>query len=1725
MSPDTPDPISSALDFDDPAVTREQHLTAIRALLTRRINSAREPSRTINQIHAAHERSVRNAKQLANLAGRAPRILSFIRHALHQAFGLDPDTLLFSEPPPPRPALHVNSLTDRALALFSNPGVPINLHHFTALSVQGPSAHVPAFNAWQALERVRQLQLLVRVNSAAADYWQQLAPGAWLSRRERWVELRKALFADQAFLAHQLFQVSDAGFAMLEQLIDAPDAETRQRAGGAWATVRVATVPWPHAEHGVLVIPGALHIGREGAFDGPQVIYLPGLSQGFHEFSSGYRMQEQLPELVHRSLLGQWWQYLPLRRQAPAQMPVGKVLTRDALAHSAQVLLEEQWNNEWGCVLSLHYAAPTAPEAPLPSRRHAHLLRVIEKGRKRLSNGLPFETVLDALLEWDRQRREAEIVFSRLSADLPRSACERQVQRHESGMGALLQMPGGDTDYRTFADREEQRKAQAQIIGQLTQAEDGRLFEVAFWLERLDGNHKRATRVLNAQRLALRLDAQLDHSLGIIQQTHLDRLLEVLNKPLASQRLGSDTRVLRIAMGSQGGSLYRLLGAFVVTTARAVIEPKQVQPVILVVMGGFGGMAVFDHLEGLSQGLRASFASHDGSVLWRCILRGERAAARLAFTRPTVVDYSVADNNELQEDFRVSVEHYARLRKQLVAGKRVFSEVSDTALGQQWLAAELREYLQVPSNDARTLALANIDFVRFAAEQAKNQPAWLATATAAQRQGYRRLQRRFVSSALAFEDRLWQVLPPLYTFARERLVVQLKQDGFYPELDVDQPLLDMPDDVSAQLCGWSSQCMVGDRHVKMIASAQRTPFSLLDLALHNLDAEAPWTEWRLNRARYLQPAWKERLNPRYLIKTLSALDLGGQYHRLIQRTFAPGSSALPRRLIDRATLQLAQMQAYSALRQGLSVPGKNLFDLAMTASAADHISLGFLRLCGHTLEHDRHIAGVLVITDTLSQRCLVYWPGATEYPVLAEYSSQAEAQAHLNRAGATADSIKALAQRVAPGWEEEALASYPGQPVQRQKPPVLLTAIGSGAICGYGVLVVYEAIKRLVRTFKIKHKLPGAELSVIEAQIREQIEADPSAWLVIVPTSHRNALALFAHARMLEIQQRAHASANTRATLARYRELRLGEQADATVRGLLSFIPVIGTAVSVYEMLLAAGRYHLGGKPEDLVNVVFLTLMAFIDVVTSFLPLPRPGASGGLRRGLGQLHRQGFGLSRLSSAPRPVRLLERFKKPFSSDAAVPLSGPGNKGVYVKNGELHLVDGEHYYPVYRRGDEQVWRVKSPGGEAEGELVLHIREGREWALGADAPLPPPQPGPSAAVWRPFAASHTSEWVPPSVGRLEQSLSQTITAPKTFDAWAINTPMTLTEAIPELGIFEASVPPSAQGYRVLQHNARHYRLLPDGSQVSPRDVVFITRDRPLEHAASLDIAYWLEAGTFDQPIPASWGAEGRWTFHRPVFSESLRVSLARAFPGMTANSRTFLIERLLELSDPSRRLTATHLLRLKATLERWRMPNADGQTDDLLRLLRPLHSTSSASIYIGRELTTPGFDRVDFILRQSPPLDLRAPTQHNLIQRSHLMQGAVRDILEQQGFSVQRVEKKPGSGATVDFSCAHPQSNNLYFVLTRWANTASFKFYGAHAMQLSDEWFNHRAATSNFAASFAPIKQAMDEGRLVKIIAGIQWTPTTAPTVFFVRFGSLKPSAKPHRRRLQTRPRSRD
>lgn len=112
-------------------------------------------------------------------------------------------------------------------------------------------------------------------------------------------------------------------------------------------------------------------------------------------------------------------------------------------------------------------------------------------------------------------------------------------------------------------------------------------------------------------------------------------------------------------------------------------------------------------------------------MLWRCIERHRREAVRTSIgllpqTAALVVSYTAIERYMFKDLFMKLTVHHIALNKRIDKGKRLFSEVSDPQLSRMLLARELFECLQVPDNDARTLALANIDLLQAAATQAKN---------------------------------------------------------------------------------------------------------------------------------------------------------------------------------------------------------------------------------------------------------------------------------------------------------------------------------------------------------------------------------------------------------------------------------------------------------------------------------------------------------------------------------------------------------------------------------------------------------------------------------------------------------------------------------------------------------------------------------------------------------------------------------------------------------------------------------------------------------------------------------------------------------------------------------------------------------------------------------------------------------------------------------------------
>lgn len=1718
---------------------------AIRERLTRRINAHPHPSRLINQIGLVDRRCTESTQELARLIGRSPKVLTVIRAELRKAFGMDPDCLLFTESKRPSEAGKVDSLTDRALMLLALPVVMANVNQFTALSVKGdPGCRLP-YTPLEALQRVNALRLFERLDHAVSEYWGTLAQGSWLTRQERWVELQKTLFADRAFMARQLEELSSAGMALVQALIDAPAAEARERAGGEWASVKVSQLMWPGTP--AVAMPGALHLYREGeASDTPHVIYLPGAARNFYEAPSFLALQCDLLAL-NRSLFHDLWHCLPLSRRKtlyrPADLSPATGFTRglevrdDALAHGAQALLAGQWSNELGCAVKVYFAHVFSDVRSQPPPLDAVLFFAqVESARRQLVGAARLGVIGDQLLKWDQQRRREEIMFTGVAPGLPMRTVEQQVKRYEKGLVALLAAddPCAETPaYLEIMSQVGRLNVHTHVLKTLMQSARHRLLELAFWAERPHGKGtaRRVSLFMQAQTEALRCEAQLLHGLKLISAAHRDLVVEVVAQPLATKRPGSDTRVLSIAVGSEPDAFYPLHNVWVMTTAAAVRVPARQHPVVLYAFGVEGGIQAFAGLDALTRSLKTSLSSPDGSVLWGTVERDKRTDLRGHAARETLaVRYLEIPGKPALASLKKLLGSYSRLHNSNEDITRIFSEVTDPGLSRSLLMVELEDQLSIPLNNLLSRALANVELLRKAVSEAKKLPTWLARASRAQRKKFQHLERVYLGSTFAFHDRIEHYLPDLNTFARQALIDRLRQDGFSPLPDIDEPLIELPDDVRGSFCGWSSTCTVGDRNIVLTPTTTRTTFSLLQLALHNLDPLAPWTQWRLDRARYLQADWKQQLNAGYLIRLVSSLDIGGQYDALINRAFypliGPGRTLSEGRipaLLNRALRAGVEHHLFSAIQRGLTANAQNLFIAAMAAITPQdlwkspyQLQLHGVHVVGHTLQHDRYIAGIVVVQDKLSGLCVVYWPDAPHGLALTEYSSLQVAQDELNRIGALPDNVKALSRQVAPGWAFEAITHYPEAVGER--------AVGAAHLIVAPAFFFMKGIWKgigFVRSFKVKHLEPTPLPEEIEKLILEQIACEPREWLAIVGTSHSNAQALLYRASLLDLQRRTQAASQSGKALQDYRIRRLGEQGDTRARALVAFFsPAFGVLNEAYELLLSVRRYHRSGDPRDAVEVGFRSAYLAIDLLMSFIPGPKSAgmARPALGNGLRKIHRLRMtpydGLSR-PEPPKVTQLkaLERFKAKGVPEGAVALKGPGASGVYVKNGELFVADETHHYPLYRRDNERVLRLKNQQALGQDELIINVHQPGEWLLGADAPQP--VAGTSTAGLDPWRAPMpvVSDWRPTSVrAATEHRIYQSpATANEWFD-WRVQVPLEQMSAATEFGTFHVSQDTRGFSYDTIYIGAQYdtptvsgigyYRLLHEGSNAPRSGIAFIVPDEPLVSRAYVDIERWTSTAPGEQPIPVSRNATGDWQVHTRLFDRPLEHYVGTAFPTMTLHSQRMAARRLIELADTAYSVSTTHLLNIRATLDNWLASNARGssQTDDLLRMLRRTER-AHGSIRIGNESNAPGFTRVDF---RAPHLDpvLRYSGPGRTAQRNTAQRAAIRNVLEQQGFNVYDVEVRRNRYLSNEFIATHRSSasGNVYYISALWVERASVQL----KERLTDHWLNVAIRANPGSLPVVSVQRAMQENRLVRIVAGIQWPVFQAdpPSVYFVK-----------------------
>ncbi len=391
--------------------------------------------------------------------------------------------------------------------------------------------------------------------------------------------------------------------------------------------------------------------------------------------------------------------------------------------------------------------------------------------------------------------------------------------------------------------------------------------------------------------------------------------------------------------------MWSLTGACVISTRGALADPRSGVAALLFVPGRLGGLQRFMTLDSLSQQLDVSLRSPECESLWPLIARDRRGEARrwvrgLADGARVPIHYQAIEGDALQQGLQQQIQEHLRVCRRVEGGLRPFSEIGDARSSLQLLAHELEENLGVPGHDARERALDNIALLQLGAVQAQGLPDWLSTAARAVRQQYARLLAAIREACMPWNSS-WSASYRTSMTLPGRALSNGSSRTVLTRSWISTSRCSIFPTVSSGVWGGHPERMVGESGPKTVVSEGRTTYSLLRLALENLDPQAPGTKRRLQHGRILDRTWQQRLTPDYLISMISALDLGGHYDTLIQRTFYgvdnPGLG--PLRAFDQALLyrlvrQRARMELFSARQQGLSDWAAEVFERALSAECA-----------------------------------------------------------------------------------------------------------------------------------------------------------------------------------------------------------------------------------------------------------------------------------------------------------------------------------------------------------------------------------------------------------------------------------------------------------------------------------------------------------------------------------------------------------------------------------------------------------------------------------------------------------------------------------------------------------------------------------------------------------------------------------------------------------------------
>lgn len=1653
------------------------------------LEASSQPDVALNRLEAAVNGARLASQTLQALFTQMPTLRLVIHGQLAGAYGVDPDLLLltFRETPDASPVVYTltqvaaNSL--RAALVASE---------FDA-RVAGPSINQTfRLTAQALLTEVAALDPADVLKKALSVYWKGLAEGSALSRGARAGQLRAELFRAQADLAHGIGELSAEGLNMVQALFDAPTPDRRSDAGAELARLEVFELCLKGQDQTPVPFSGCLLISQPAR----QVLFMPGLEQPFVETLNRSALEDRVRALLNSPQRHLLWQMLPLEpRQKLLSGFSGehfsgeqwllpfvldyRPVTTHALQYSVNQSIYTQARNEFKSVRESNL--PLLFVEPDPALSKQGVLQItdrLEGYRARIATASVSRTLSFAVgqqIALGVERADDDLSFGSLTPELAVAMRRKKIERHERNLLALLNEHGSEKDtstYSQYLERQAALQANRLSARQVLAGLGDNLTIPGFWTQRLEQTgRERQEEIAWCRTEALYEEAGFQLVEGLLDEVDVARLDTVLQASAGLDPDKSETQVLSISIGSDTHA-YELAGALVVTTWSAMRNPSAPHSSLLYLPGANGGLEKFDSLQMLKHRLGLALRGRHGGYLWSYISEGDRQTVSdlletLPVSTPTPLSLKVIEGP--------AIEH--GVRRQLASYQRSLLDVAADPLALAEVGQALEHNLQVPEHAARDQAFDNIAMARLSLSMIEKEHEWLLKVTPKVREDYVALLARYARSSRILAAKL-HTLPTLLDFARDKLKEQLKKDGL-ADLDIEAPLLDIPDHAAATLISgrFTDRILLylGLRE-DILVSKTRQDYSLLQLALENIDRQSLGS-LRIGQVRVLDKRWEAQLNGLYLVTTISALDILGQYEKLIFQTCYGKSGpaitqteSLAAQLMTRPYRQRAELELMLARLKGLSPAAITLFETALAAREASDLQKNncdielrapVLAYVGAWI-HQTYLNAIVLVHDKTTDKTLLYISTFDNGQCLIEH-----------------DSLHAA---------ENYLMTLIRDPVR------------------------FESWAKKVD--------PDIDFNALKKVLDITVNRYPGRWLTSVRLELCELALMLAHSYIYRLLDRASLLGRSKADLDTLRKQEDSARNWGYIRMGLSLVPVVQIGVSFYELFQAVGRLYRGGSPEQTLENVEVVVLSSLEVLLSLIPVSWGAAKGGaLKTSLSSLKRQQLFKTHGRAALRqPIRgqknyvvtSFDGYESGISLDGAVALTGPVDQGSYMKNGVQLIPRDGRTHVVYKSSDVLLLKKTA---RRQVERPVRLDEFGEWQLqgayglagggGRSRPRKrpgSPQPGPSRGNKPPSRGPvvGTTEGGNPVSKPLDQALVD-----------AIFEQQLRVEPLPaewRLKVFDQLIrnPGSIETYTVVGR-FRQFQAIKIGPfyyevlLTSDPTLVFVKFPETLSSWDLLDLNRWIDGPVCEQPLPAYFSSQGKkWFPLDPLFEQGkhLHSAIHRAVPTLTEGTSKAIEAWLVVRQDPSSgAITGNKLANYWQAQKNWSRVSAIEVTP--LNLLENLDAIKVTAEHMPirqlKAIPNGELEGIDFRLdadraAKFTGTEWKGLTSHSRNARARTV---VQEKLTELGFVHESLESPSSSGATNALLARLPGSETIYCILVRHVRYTSLTLRGKDHLVLSNGWIErllkqHPAKDHPLVGDLA---LAYPDNKIIRMIAGVQ------------------------------------